>query len=92
MEELTQIIRQILETEPRKIVVSNRRQKEYPYVRTVLERIRLKKKPCFQMTRYTEKQAFHENLSLEEGEKALRDIFWRGISRQTPSGRHLHAV
>ena len=81
MEELTQIIRQILETEPRKIVVSNRRQKEYPYVRTVLERICLKKNPCFQMTKYTEKQAFHENLPLEEGEKALRDIFLEGYKQ-----------
>lgn len=86
MEELTQIIRQILETEPRKIVVSNRRQKEYPYVRTVLERICLKKKPCFQMTRYTEKQAFHENLSLEEGEKALRDIFLEGYKQADSFG------
>lgn len=49
---------------PNKVVLSNLADKSYLYKKTVIQKIGLKGKIMYQIERFTEKQAFHENIEL----------------------------
>ena len=55
-------IADILCEEPIKIVLSNRLDQSYKYKKTVIQKIQLKGHIVYQIERFTDKQAFHENI------------------------------
>lgn len=69
MEELLDYIEEIDRTNPYKIVCSNVRNKECLYKKVVIENKIISGKNVYQIERFTDKQAFHENIE----EKALVD-------------------
>lgn len=69
MEELLDYIEKIDRTNPYKIVCSNVRNKECLYKKVVIENKIISGKNVYQIERFTDKQAFHENIE----EKALVD-------------------
>ena len=62
MSELRQYVEAMLKKEIQKIIISNPFSKSEEYKKIVIER----KEKNFQIAKYTEKQVFHENVSLEE--------------------------
>lgn len=63
-------IKDILESAPGKLVLSNLSDKSHLYKKTVIQKITLKGKEMYQIERFTDKQAFHENIETN----ALSDI------------------
>lgn len=63
----------VLEKQPNKVVLSNLSDKSHLYKKTVIQKIVLKGKMVYQVERFTDKQAFHENLELEQ----LSDVILR---------------
>ena len=61
MNELQQYISIILEADFNKIIISNPANKSEEYQKLVIER----KKDFFQISKYTQKQVFHENVKKE---------------------------
>ena len=49
-----------------KLILSNKKDKSYAYNKAVIKPITLKNKPAWQLTLYTDKQAFQENLKTAE--------------------------
>ncbi|MGN0437761.1 MAG: class I SAM-dependent methyltransferase [Lachnospiraceae bacterium] len=56
---------EILEEQPNKIVLSNSADKTYLYKKVVVRKVILKQNEMYQMERFTQKQAFHENIMPE---------------------------
>lgn len=59
-------ITNILIKAPAKLVLSNLTDKTYLYKKTVIQKIALKGKMLYQIERFTDKQAFHENMAMSE--------------------------
>lgn len=68
--EKQQIANALSET-PTKIVLSNPADKSHFYRKTVLHKISLKEKLCYQIERFTQKQVFHENISEDKLKDAV---------------------
>ena len=59
-----------------KIILSNKKDKSFVYNKAVVVPIQLKGKQAWQMTLYTDKQAFQENLTtLSELQNRLKELF-----------------
>ncbi len=65
----------ILEKQPEKMILSNPADKAYLYKKTVIRRILLKGKTIYQIERFTDKQAFHENVQADILPDVLRELF-----------------
>lgn len=59
-------LKQVLEGCPERVILSNRRDGAYAYKKTVMRKILLKGKMVYQIERFTEKQVFHENLTMDK--------------------------
>lgn len=73
-EEQTKII-EVLNMLPDRIVLSNRTDNAYLYKKTVIQKIQLKGHIAYQIERFTDKQAFHENIEEKDLEKAVLECF-----------------
>lgn len=88
MAELLNFIGKILETNPQKIIISNPSSKNGEFKKIIAE----EKAQGFLLSKYTEKQAFHENPSkpeLVERLFALTDNKFRQINAFSPDGEHI---
>lgn len=61
MNQLLSCFQAIVEASPRKLIISKPRTKSDEYKKIVIE----KKKNCYQISKYTETQVFHENVSAD---------------------------
>lgn len=59
-------LQEILKENPHKIILSNRKDKTFSYIKMVIRPIVLKGKQVYQVEKFTEKQVFHENVGLEQ--------------------------
>ena len=59
-------IADVLREQPNKVVLSNLADKSHLYKKTVIQKIALKDRLIYQIERFTEKQAFHENVELAQ--------------------------
>ena len=59
-------LKQYLTTPFVRMILSNKKDKSYAYNKAVIEPIVLKNKPAWQLTLYTNKQAFQENFSTQD--------------------------
>ncbi|MGN0153998.1 MAG: class I SAM-dependent methyltransferase [Lachnospiraceae bacterium] len=69
-----QILDVLLEN-PDKVILSNLRDKTYLYKKIVIQRIALKGREVYQIERFTEKQAFHENVEMDCLEQVVLEDF-----------------
>lgn len=59
-----------------RVILSNKKDKSYAYNKAVIVPMKLKGKSAWQMTKYTDKQAFQENLmTLAELTNCVKDLF-----------------
>ncbi len=65
-------IADVLDRQPNKLVLSNLADKLHLYKKTVVQKIAVQGRVMYQIERFTEKQAFHENVELN----ALQDIIF----------------
>lgn len=65
-------IAEVLDKQPNKLVLSNLADKSHLYKKTVVQKIAVQGRVMYQIERFTEKQAFHENIELV----ALQDIIF----------------
>lgn len=65
-------IADVLDRQPNKLVLSNLADKSHLYKKTVVQKIAVQGRVMYQIERFTEKQAFHENVELN----ALQDIIF----------------
>lgn len=76
MEEKEQIkIAEVLKLLPDRIVLSNRTDNTYLYKKIVIHKIQLKGQIAYQIERFTDKQAFHENIEEQNLETAVLACF-----------------
>lgn len=68
-------IEEVLKKQPNKVVLSNLVDASHLYKKTVVQKIVLKDKLVYQIERFTDKQAFHENVDLEKLVDAVLDCF-----------------
>lgn len=68
-------VEQVLRDKPLKVVLSNLRDKTYPYKKTVIHKIIVRNDSVYQIERFTEKQVFHENIRPEELGEAVAELF-----------------
>ncbi len=68
----TKQIADVLDRQPNKLVLSNLTDKSHLYKKTVVQKIAMQGRMMYQIERFTEKQAFHENVELD----ALQDIIF----------------
>lgn len=68
-------IADVLLTKPDKLVLSNLADKSYIYRKIVIQKILLKGKEVYQIERFTDKQAFHENVDLNGLQEIVFDCF-----------------
>lgn len=68
-------IAKIIEQQPDKIVLSNLADKSYLYKKTVIQKLFLKDEMMYQIERFTEKQAFHENVKPHALNDMIFDCF-----------------
>lgn len=68
-------IAEVLDRQPNKLVLSNLADKTHLYKKTVIQKIALKNKMIYQIERFTEKQAFHENVELSSLQDIIFDSF-----------------
>ena len=72
MDELKNAIKEIVEQEIIKVVISNKKNKDEKYKKIdILLKINSKGKKYYQVEKFTEKQVFHENIELENLEEKL---------------------
>lgn len=71
----TKKLRQVFEGNPNKIILSNLTDKTYIYKKTVIRKINLKQKDMYQIERFTEKQAFHENVEAYQLGQEIFNMF-----------------
>lgn len=65
----------VLDRQPNKVVLSNLSDKSYLYKKTVIQKITLKDRMVYQIERFTDKQAFHENVELGQLSDVVLDCF-----------------
>ena len=59
-----------------RVILSNKKDKSYAYNKAVIVPMKLKEKSAWQMTKYTDKQAFQENLmTLADLTNCVKDLF-----------------
>lgn len=68
-------ITEALNMSPERIVLSNRTDSTYLYKKTVIQKMRLKGHIAYQIERFTDKQAFHENIEENDLLKAVLECF-----------------
>lgn len=68
-------IKQVLELMPTKIVLSNSGDKTYTYKKTVIQKYIMNDKTMFQVERFTDKQAFHENIEIGQLSDSVFTLF-----------------
>lgn len=74
----TEILNEInsaIDKEPVKIVISNKSDKSYDYKKIDIKSTLVKKKEMYQMSCYTEKQVFQQNLNAEDIKREIAKIF-----------------
>ena len=64
MEELKNAIREISNSKPYKIVISNRKNKDVEYKKININLKEAKGREFYQVEKFTEKQVFHENIEI----------------------------
>ncbi len=74
MSEINNIIVEISNTNPYKVVLSDKSNKEYEYKKIVISKKIIKSKQMYQIESFTEKQAFHSNIEIEELEATLINL------------------
>ncbi|MCQ2566414.1 MAG: SAM-dependent methyltransferase [Clostridia bacterium] len=91
MKDLKTAFSEILSAEAGKMIISKAAKKTGEYKKLVVE----KKKNGYQLTKYTEKQAFHENISTEELPARLEALVsgeFRQVNAWSPAGEHIVLV
>ena len=68
-------ITDVLEKLPDKLVLSNRTDKSYMYKKTVIQKLVLKGREAYQIERFTDKQAFHENVDSNTLAETVFELF-----------------
>lgn len=68
-------IADVLERQPNKLVLSNLADKSHLYKKTVVQKIAVQGRVMYQIERFTEKQAFHENVELDALQDVIFDCF-----------------
>lgn len=68
-------IADVLLTKPDKLVLSNLADKSHIYKKTVVQKIVLRGKEVYQIERFTDKQAFHENVDLNGLQEIIFECF-----------------
>lgn len=68
-------ITDVLADLPDKLILSNAADKTHPYKKAVIQKIELKGTERYQITRFTDKQAFHENIDLNLLTNIILDSF-----------------
>lgn len=68
-------IAEALAQKPAKMVLSNQHDKTYLYRKTIIQKIMIKGMLVYQIERFTDKQVFHENITVEELEETVFSIF-----------------
>ncbi len=58
-----------------KIILSNKVNKDYDYNKVIIKPVKIKDNVKYQFESFTDKQAFHINLSLEEAKKKIEELF-----------------
>lgn len=74
MSELNNSILEICNTNPYKIVISDKSNEEYEYKKIVINKKIIKSKKMYQIESFTEKQAFHNNIEIEELQDTLVNL------------------
>ena len=74
-EQERQDIINMLKTRPDKLILSNLNDKTYLYKKIVVKKYYKKDEMFYQVERFTDKQAFHENVVPEELSSAVLDVF-----------------
>lgn len=88
MAELSTFIAEIVATNPQKIIISNPMSKNSEYKKIIAE----EKANCYLLSKYTEKQAFHENVqksNLSDRLLALTENNFRQLNAFSPDGEHI---
>ena len=88
MNELQQYLSIILETDFNKIIISNPANKSEEYQKLVIER----KKDFCQISKYTQKQVFHENVKKEELADRCVELtagYYRQVNAMTADAEHI---
>jgi len=74
MDELKNAIKEIVEQEIIKVVISNKKNKDEKYKKIdILLKINSKGKKYYQVEKFTERQVFHENIELENLEEKINE-------------------
>ena len=74
MEELKKSIKEIVEQNIVKVVISNKKDKEEKYNKIVILLKENSKKKYYQIEKYTDKQVFHENIELNMLEEKILEF------------------
>ena len=74
MEELKKSIKEIVEQDIVKVVISNKKDKEEKYNKIVILLKENSKKKYYQIEKYTDKQVFHENIELNMLEEKILEF------------------
>lgn len=88
MEELLSYIEKIIENEADRIIISNPVSKQNEYKKITV----LRKKDCYQVSKYTEKQVFHENVSFSDTPArcaSLANGFFKQINGFAGNSEHI---
>ena len=73
MEELKKSIKEIVEQNILKVVISNKKDKDEEFNKIVISLKENSKKKYYQVEKYTDKQVFHENIELDMLESKILD-------------------
>lgn len=65
----------VLSKKPNKIVFSCQADKTYKYRKTVISKTHIKGKDAYQIERFTDKQAFHENVDADRLKSVVEELF-----------------
>lgn len=74
-EDIKNEIDQAIDQGIKRIIISNKSDKSYEYKKVEMKLIRLKGRDMCQVSRYTEKQVFQENINIEEIASEICEIF-----------------
>lgn len=70
-----ELVEKVLSGLPDKVVLSDRRDKTYIYKKTVIRKMIIRNEQVYQIERFTDKQVFHENISLQSLAKTVMQSF-----------------
>ncbi len=71
----TKQIVDVLNEQPNKVILSNLANKSHLYKKTVIQKIAVKGRLVYQIERFTDKQAFHENVEMEQLTDVVLECF-----------------